>query len=96
MSQKRRQLDHAVALSEMAIEEEKMCRQCFNSFDRYSKLLTEIEENLRQSVCCQLAQEGQQSVHKRSRVARNVSNGSPPVSVSLYVHVYLIIDLGCW
>lgn len=87
MSQKRRQLDHAVALSEMATEEEKMCRKCFNSFDRYSKLLTEIEENLRQSVRCQLAQEGQQPVHKRPRVAKSVSNTSPSVSVSLYIHV---------
>ena len=79
--------DHAVALSEMATEEEKMCRKCFNSFDRYSKLLTEIEENLRQSVRCQLAQEGQQPVHKRPRVAKSVSNTSPSVSVSLYIHV---------
>lgn len=78
--------DYAVALSEMAIEEEKMCRKCFNNFDLYSKLLTGIEENLRVSVHCQLAQEGQQPVHKRPRVARNVSNISPSVSVSLYVY----------
>ena len=66
--------------------DEKMCRKCFSSFERYDKLTCELKEKLGRSVSNQAQGQAQEQtvVTKRPRIsASNSEKDSPTVSVSL-------------